>query len=147
MGDQIASSDMRLIFSSPFPRRNVKSASQEHIDEILTSLKTRGFINYYGMQRFGTSSIGSHTIGLALLQGNWKEATSLILERRPGEHPDGVAARDAWEKRDIEGALRLMPRRNVAERALWEFWNRPKSDLTDHYMALSNVSEETDRPS
>jgi tRNA pseudouridine13 synthase len=115
-------------------------ASQDHIDEIMTSLKTRGFINYYGMQRFGTSSVGSHTIGLALLQGRWKEATSLILSQRPGEHPDACAAREAWEKGDLDGALRMMPRRNVAERALWEYWKRPKADRADHYSALLNVS-------
>jgi tRNA pseudouridine13 synthase len=120
-------------------RRNVKCASQNDIDEIMTSLKTRGFINYYGMQRFGTSCVGSHTIGLALLQGKWKDATSLILSKRPGEHPEAEAARDAWEKGNLDGALQIMPRRNVAERALWEYWKRPKADLTDHYSALLNV--------
>jgi tRNA pseudouridine13 synthase len=49
------------------------------ITNALTSLHTHGFTNYYGLQRFGTYSTRTDTIGLALLQGNFQLATSLIL--------------------------------------------------------------------
>lgn len=121
--------------------RNVKAKSPEHVDQIMTSLKNRGFINYYGMQRFGTASVPTHVIGLALLQSKWKEATDMLLMRRAGEHPECDAARVAWlEKRDVEEALRLMPRRNVAERCLWEFWQRDRTSENDQVGALMNVS-------
>lgn len=120
--------------------RNVKAESRESVDAILTSLRERGFINYYGMQRFGTASVTSHTVGLALLQSKWKEATEMLLARRPGEHPDADAARKAWEKGDPQGALRLMPRRNVAERSMWEFWSKSGNSRTDYLGALMSVS-------
>jgi tRNA pseudouridine13 synthase len=111
------------------------------IDNILESMKSRGFINYYGMQRFGTASVSTHSVGLALLKGEWKEACEMLLSRRPGEHPDCDAARRAWwERGDLEEALKLMPRRNTAERAIWEFWARPNQEAGNHYGGLLNVS-------
>lgn len=33
------------------------------VNDIMVSLSERGFINYFGMQRFGTSSIPTHHVG------------------------------------------------------------------------------------
>lgn len=111
------------------------------IDNIMGSMKTRGFINYYGMQRFGTASVSTHSVGLALLKGQWKEACDMLLSCRPGEHQDSDEARRAWwERGDLAEALALMPRRNTAERAIWEFWARPNQEAGNHFGALLNVS-------
>jgi tRNA pseudouridine13 synthase len=53
------------------------------ITSALTSLHTHGFTNYYGLQRFGTYSTRTDTIGIALLQGDFSLATSLILSYTP----------------------------------------------------------------
>jgi tRNA pseudouridine13 synthase len=34
------------------------------------------------MQRFGTGSISTHTVGQHVLKGDWKEAINLILKPR-----------------------------------------------------------------
>lgn len=105
--------------------RNVQAESQDEIDRILTSLKTRGFINFYGMQRFGTSTVPTHVTGLYILQKKWTEAVDSILSLRDSEHPDCVRGRLAWlEDQDLDKALQVMPRRCVAERSIWEFWKR-----------------------
>lgn len=52
--------------------RNV-TQSRSQIEDSLTSVKETGFLNYYGLQRFGTSSIPTFHIGRALLQGRWEE--------------------------------------------------------------------------
>ncbi|KAG8677930.1 hypothetical protein FRC08_018207 [Ceratobasidium sp. 394] len=110
--------------------RNVKADSPDTIDKAMNSLKTNGFINYYGMQRFGTSAIPTHSIGLAILRSDWKHATSLLLRPRPGEYTDTEAGRRAWlEEGDLEKALQLIPRRCVAERCILE--NYKKHDGTD----------------
>lgn len=50
--------------------RNV-SAPDEVIEKAMTSLRDNGFINYYGLQRFGTvAAIPTHEIGKALLKGD-----------------------------------------------------------------------------
>ena len=123
--------------------RNVQAESPEEIDNILTSLRTRGFINFYGMQRFGTSTVPTHVTGLQILQSKWSEALDSILSLREGEHPDCVRARLAWlEDGDVDRALQLMPRRCVAERGIWEFWQKG-GRKEDKLSALATVSIST----
>lgn len=38
--------------------------SEEDIDASVQSLRDHGFINYFGLQRFGSSPVASHEIGL-----------------------------------------------------------------------------------
>lgn len=91
------------------------------------------------MQRFGTSTVPTHVTGLMLLQGKWGEAVDSILSLREGEHPDCTKGRLAWlEDGDFKKALELMPRRSVAERSIWEHWNRGNR-VQDKVGALGNV--------
>ena len=93
------------------------------------------------MQRFGTASVPTHAVGLALLQSDWNKAVSLILQHRPGEHPDVTAAREAWlVDKDLDKALRLMPRRVVAERCILESYKKQKGETRNALGALSTVS-------
>jgi len=46
----------------------------------------RGFINYFGKQRFGTSTVGTHLVGRALIAREWQEVINLILKPRSGEN-------------------------------------------------------------
>ena len=45
-------------------------------------VKDNGFVNYFGLQRFGTRSVLTHEVGLAILQGKWEKAVDLILSYR-----------------------------------------------------------------
>lgn len=92
------------------------------------------------MQRFGTASIPTHAIGLALLQSDWRKAVDLIMRPRPGESPDIQEARRAWnDRKDIETALALMPRRVVAERCLLESFQKMNGDIRNLVGALATV--------
>ncbi|KAJ3789478.1 pseudouridine synthase [Lentinula aff. detonsa] len=120
--------------------RSVQVDSMETLDKALNIVKNTGFINYYGMQRFGTASVPTHAIGLALLQSDWQKAASLILQPRHGEHPDVEAARNAWlVEHDLDKALSLMPRRVVAERCLLESYKKQKGDTRNAMGALSTI--------
>lgn len=52
------------------------------IDLTMNAIKDNGFVNYFGLQRFGTRSIQTHEVGLAILQGKWDKAVDLILSYR-----------------------------------------------------------------
>jgi tRNA pseudouridine13 synthase len=54
------------------------------LEESLQSLKNNGYLNYFGMQRFGTSSVMTHTIGCAIMKKQYEEASNLILNPREG---------------------------------------------------------------
>lgn len=92
--------------------RNV-SENDETIDQILQNFKQNGFINYYGLQRFGNhASVPTHEIGRALLKGNFKEACELILKPRDNDIPFMVGIRECWwNTRDAKKALDM-------------FWNK-----------------------
>ncbi|KAH9999283.1 pseudouridine synthase [Russula vinacea] len=120
--------------------RNVQVDSIGTLDQSMNSVKERGFINYYGMQRFGTAAIPTHSIGLALLKSDWHLAISLILRPRPGEHPDVLAARRAWlDDGNLDRALELLPRRVVAERCILESYKKQRGETRNALGALSTI--------
>ncbi|KAI6035142.1 tRNA pseudouridine synthase D [Pisolithus orientalis] len=120
--------------------RNLQADAPDTVERVMDSLKYKGFINYYGMQRFGTAAVPTHTIGLALLKSDWHKAVSLILQVRPGEHPDVVQARQAWlVDRDLDRALALMPRRVVAERCILESYKKQGGETRNALGALSTI--------
>ncbi len=111
------------------------------LEEAMNTIKHKGFINYYGMQRFGTASVPTHSIGLTLLRSEWQKAVDMILSKRHGEHPDVVEAREAWlDHGDLERALELMPRRVVAERCILESYKKQKGETRNAMGALSTVT-------
>ncbi|XP_034945615.1 uncharacterized protein Pus7 [Chelonus insularis] len=101
--------------------RNV-TAPDEEIDKAMTSLRDNGFINYYGLQRFGTvADIPTHDIGKALLQAKWEEAVDLILKPRDGDQHDLAEARETYSTtKDAGAALQKIQRRDKIEAKLLE---------------------------
>ncbi|EDV96334.1 pseudouridylate synthase 7 homolog [Drosophila grimshawi] len=72
---------------------------REHIELALQSLKERGFINYYGLQRFGNSaSVPTYEVGVALLKRDYKLACELILKPRDNDVEFMRAIREEWWK-------------------------------------------------
>ncbi|KAJ1825496.1 multisubstrate pseudouridine synthase 7, partial [Coemansia sp. RSA 2703] len=51
--------------------RFVRGAEQDAVERVLQSVGSRGFVNYFGLQRFGSNSVASHEVGRAVLLGDW----------------------------------------------------------------------------
>jgi tRNA pseudouridine13 synthase len=101
--------------------RHVQIDKEQTFYDSLESLKTKGFINYYGMQRFGTRSVSTYTVGIAILSNNFEKACSLILGLNEIEKPEMVEARNLWlEHKDAKGALAKFPKHCIAERCILE---------------------------
>lgn len=55
------------------------TATDEIVKNAVESLRDKGFINYYGLQRFGSrADIPTFAIGKCLLQGNFEEVLIFI---------------------------------------------------------------------
>ncbi|ORY51522.1 pseudouridine synthase, partial [Rhizoclosmatium globosum] len=109
------------------------------LETSLTSLAESGFINYYGMQRFGTRNISTHQVGLAMLASSWETAVDIIMMPKGDEKPDFVAARNLWmEKRDYKECLKVFPRSCIAERAILTAMQKSKRS-DDYYGALQAI--------
>jgi len=112
--------------------RELKSEERESAVIALGSLKEKGFINYYGMQRFGSTEISTQSIGLCLLRRDWREAIELILKPRANDRNDVGACRKCWaETKDPQKALEKLGRRKCPERCLLSglIKHAPKNDF------------------
>ncbi|KAG9151801.1 hypothetical protein Leryth_002073 [Lithospermum erythrorhizon] len=99
--------------------RGVVADSEDIIRSSADALGRCGFINYFGLQRFGSGSVPTHHIGAALLRGEWKSAVELILDPRESDKDEITRVRELYkESRDIERTLKQLPRYMVAERAI-----------------------------
>lgn len=108
------------------------------VEDSFNSLKEKGFINYYGLQRFGTFSVSTHMLGIHLLKDDWKGAVELILAEQDRVLPDSVEARRVWAKtRDAAEAAPLMPRRCSAEHAVLNLLANEKKTPDGDYKSNS----------
>ncbi|KAI0506768.1 pseudouridine synthase [Xylaria bambusicola] len=77
------------------------------IDSALTQLIQRGFINYYGTQRFGTHQIGTQEVGMKILKGDFSGAVQALLSYDPlllGSPQDQESGKGGYHKEDISRA-------------------------------------------
>ncbi|XP_054804003.1 multisubstrate pseudouridine synthase 7 [Prosopis cineraria] len=99
--------------------RGIVADSEDSIKASADALGKHGFINYFGLQRFGSGSVPTHRIGASLLRGEWKVAVDMILDPREGERNAITKAREYYKNsNDVEGTLKQLPRHMVAERAV-----------------------------
>lgn len=76
------------------------------------SLKETGFINYFGMQRFGKFK-DTHLVGIAALNGNFEEACDIIMRLKPHEHEKNIDARTKWANRFV--GINMQDERSVKD--------------------------------
>ncbi|OAP64242.1 hypothetical protein AYL99_00214 [Fonsecaea erecta] len=60
-----------------------KAAIQSYLSQALRQLHEHGFLNYYGLQRFGTFATRTDVVGLKILKEDFKGACDAILEFSP----------------------------------------------------------------
>lgn len=84
----------------------------------MENLKKFGFINYFGMQRFGTYNVRTHQVGIENLRQNWIKVCQLILS----QHPDGneeekkrkeLMVKLVFEDERVDMAIDLLDRKDV----------------------------------
>eukprot|EP00804_Cyclotella_cryptica_P021050 CCRYP_019377-RA/>CCRYP_019377-RA protein AED:0.01 eAED:0.00 QI:0/0/0/1/1/1/2/0/732 len=72
---------------------------KQRLEKAARALQQVGFINYFGMQRFGKSN-DTHEVGMAILKGDYESALDIIMrEKDTDELPRVVEARKKWANR------------------------------------------------
>nr|POF06855.1 multisubstrate pseudouridine synthase 7 [Quercus suber] len=128
---------------------NVSQSLESFRSEMMKAaetFRTRGFINYYGLQRFGSFSTGTHAVGRKILQGDLEGAINDILSYSPSLLPenqggsgdskvphDDIARADTirnWRKEPTSNAavVHKMPRRFQAETAIMQYLGKKGRD-------------------
>ncbi|KAL4891608.1 pseudouridine synthase [Aspergillus ambiguus] len=127
-------------------REAAVSKASELVGSALQNLRERGYFNYYGLQRFGTFSTRTDTVGVKMLQGDFKGACESILHFSPHileaakDNEKSVAPISSDDKARAEAihifqttgkaaeAVEKMPRKFSAETCLIRYLNRQKND-------------------
>ncbi|KAH8699160.1 putative pseudouridine synthase TruD/Pus7 [Talaromyces proteolyticus] len=125
-----------------FPRTGEVPLAVEQAKELVGSamrnLRDRGYLNYYGLQRFGTYARGTHEIGIKMLQGDFRGAVDMVLDYNPqlldvaqGQDTEGIGPLISSDDkaraeaihifkttRSVGDALRKLPRKFSAETSI-----------------------------
>ncbi|XP_043943346.1 pseudouridylate synthase 7 homolog-like protein [Protopterus annectens] len=112
--------------------RNLKVQSQgsfedleQAVSEAFESAKVKGFVNYYGPQRFGQGQyVQADQIGLALLKGDMVKAVKLFFTPEDVDDPVNKAKKHFLQTADAKGTLAVMPEFKVRERMILRALNR-----------------------
>ncbi|KAJ5682972.1 hypothetical protein N7462_006137 [Penicillium macrosclerotiorum] len=120
--------------------------ASELVGTSLKNLHARGYFNYYGLQRFGTFSTRTDTVGVKILQEDFKGAVESILHYPPhvlvaaqeGEASTALISTDDKSRAeaiyifqstgDVSAALPKLPRKFSAEACLIRHLGRVKND-------------------
>ncbi|XP_028305563.1 pseudouridylate synthase PUS7L [Gouania willdenowi] len=95
------------------------------VREAVENVKTRGFVNYYGPQRFGSGqSVQSDRVGLALLREDMVNAVRLFFTPEEGSDPQSQAKRHFLQTDNAKESLALMPLSKARERLMLRALNR-----------------------
>lgn len=135
------------------PQAAVTKAS-EIVGTSLKNLHDRGYFNYYGLQRFGTFLTRTDTIGVKMLQDDFKGAAEAILHYSPhvlaaaqeGESSTALISTDDKARAEaiyifqntnnVNDALAKLPRKFSAEANIIRHLGRVKNDYLGAIMSI-----------
>ncbi|NXD08639.1 PUS7L protein, partial [Nothocercus nigrocapillus] len=98
---------------------------KERISEAIEKVEAKGFVNYYGPQRFGQGqNIHTDQIGLALLNEKMVEALRLFFTPEDNDDPVNKAKKYFLRTEDAKGTLTMLPEFKVREKMMLRALNR-----------------------
>lgn len=90
---------------------------KEDIAAACSALEQSGFLNYYGLQRFGKgTTVKSHDIGRAVFQSNFKAAIDMLFSVNTFDRENVKAAKAYYAAGDLQKALDLLPDKMYGEK-------------------------------
>ena len=151
--------DCEFDYPVPLESNLILEGAQAVVSEAINNLSEKGFINYYGLQRFGTFAIGTEIVGLKMLRGDFRGAVDAILDYSPAsleaaQNPvsgntnkismDDKARAHALHsyrtKSRSDQVLRELPRRFSAESSIIRHLTGRSEHREDYLGALQTIS-------
>ena len=151
--------DCDFHYPVPLDSKDVLEGAQAIVSDAVQHLSERGFINYYGLQRFGTFSIGTDVVGLKMLQGDFQGAVDAILDYSPAclaaaqdpsaENLDKFSMDDRARAHALHSykntnksrqAIEELPRRYSAEASIMRHLAGRSDHREDYLGALQTIS-------
>ena len=67
--------------------------AKKDLGPIMEYFSGKGFLNYFGTQRFGTTGVPTHVVGKKIISSDFAEVINLIL--KPRENENNVSFKEA----------------------------------------------------
>lgn len=117
------------------------AAKDQNVRLAVESLKLRGFINYFGMQRFGSGVSPTHETGFAVLREDFEDVCRRLLLplHIDGENENGAKIRP--DRHAMTSALESFADRKISAKQLLE--KLPSRMFVECTIASSFVHDET----
>lgn len=155
LGDLVGNEFVISLRDCQFVAGNTVDAAKATLEAAVSSLRTKGFLNYYGLQRFGTFATSTDAVGIKMLQGDFRGAIDAILDFNPAllapddesTTYDRIANEDKARARAIDTfkhtgkshpALDELPRKFSAESAVIRHLGG-RNQANDVQGALNNI--------
>ncbi|KAK4193666.1 putative pseudouridine synthase [Podospora australis] len=74
---------------------------QQSLELALAHMKQNGYINYFGLQRFGTYAIGTHTLGMKILKGDYEGFVDDVLHVDETLFEEALAPASTTTRKDV----------------------------------------------
>lgn len=97
----VTNDDLTITTTTTTTATATMAATKGILEEAATAMRTSGFINYFGTQRFGKYR-DTHLTGIAVLRGDYAAAVDLILCPKSDERDEIHAARTLWRDRFLQ---------------------------------------------
>ncbi|NWI18188.1 PUS7L protein, partial [Crypturellus soui] len=98
---------------------------KQRVSEAIEKVQAKGFVNYYGPQRFGQGqNVQTDQIGLALLNEKMVEALKLFFTPEDNDDPVNKAKRYFLQTEDAKSTLTMLPEFKVREKMMLRALNR-----------------------
>ena len=94
--------------------------TDEIIEHACNQLLQYGFINYFGLQRFGKGGTKSHIIGKALYLSEWKMACDMLFTIVPSDRQEIQDVKKLYHSHDYKEALKIIPSSLHSEKTVLE---------------------------
>jgi tRNA pseudouridine13 synthase len=109
---------------------------ESHIVAACKAMGQSGFINYFGLQRFGKGGSKSHDIGKAVIKSEWQTCIDMLFADRVGDKLEFSKAKTLYQNKQYKEALRFMPDSMYSEKLVLKKLISNPSDVLGAYNAM-----------
>lgn len=126
--------------------------AETNVRNAVDSIKSRGFINYFGLQRFGSGVSPTHETGFAVMRGDFQDVcrrlllplvVDCVVEELRTERLEMQTALDKFGRGEISASdlVTALPRRMTVERTIAEAFahNERNNQKHDHRAAFGQL--------
>lgn len=116
--------------------RSLSAPSDLEVISACESVRTQGFINYFGLQRFGKGGSKSHEIGREILKSKWEACVNMLFTSKSDDRVNIAQAKVLYHEQKYQLAIGLLPDQMHAEKGVLQCLQTHPADWLRAYQSI-----------